>query len=557
LKPSPAHCIFGAEKERILKLAFVSVENSLSAIGFRKMAALARTIEPELKVFHVVPFKAASPLNRIRTKTYQHRDDPEIDLIASNLAKSEVVCFSSMSTHAEYTKNLIRAIRVKNPRAFIVWGGIHCIVDPEDAIRYADAVCIGEGEKAFPEFLSLFSAGRDYTHVGNFYFNESGRVIRNPLLPLLTSEELGSFPYPLLGDGESIYRPGRGFSRLEPIDYVRLEGLAYNIIWSIGCPNRCVYCGNSKFLNNHKNYGRLRFPSVDYIVDQIVHARERYPHISSVTFQDDMFMAIPLPVLREFAMKWRDRVNLPFAVHGLMSRYVDSQKMKTLISAGMFRVRMGIQSGSQRTLGFYKRPDSRKSIESAIGVIHRFSKYLMPPSYDLIVDNPLETSEDIIKTLDLLHSLPRPFILNVFPLMIIPGTELALIAKEKNLELPYIKQSYLSSTEANALILSSCLWKLPRGIYAFFLRRLANPGLGPRFRPLSVWLLKTFLVLKRALAHFRIGHFSVLPGKTAWILWKLGLVDIANRRIIRKCLSIQDGFPPDPLLELEDITSGP
>ena len=521
-----------------MKMAFVSVENSLIAIGFRKMAAFVRTIHPELGVFHVVPFKAASPLNRLRAKPYQHEDDPDIDLIASHLAKWDMVCFSSMSTHAEYTRNLIRAVRTKNPHAFIVWGGVHCIVDPEDAVRCADAVCVGEGEKAFPEFLSLMTEGRDHTNVGNFYFNRNGRVIRNPLLPLLTSEELGSLPYPLIGDGEFVYKTGRGVVPLEPLDYVRHEGLAYNMVWSIGCPNRCIYCGNSRFLNNHKDYGRLRFPPVDYILGQVVHARERYPHLSSVTFQDDMFMAIPLPVLEEFGEKWRDEVKLPFAVHGLMSRFIDPRKMEILISAGMFRVRMGIQSGSPRTLKFYKRPDSPESIEKATGVIHSFSKHMMTPSYDLIVDNPMETDEDIAATVDLLYRKPRPFILNVFPLMIIPSTELVEIAEEKNLDLPHIKQGQPSDSYANALIFALCLLRLPEGVYRLLLKRLAKPGAAARTHPITMRLLISCHTLKRALAHLRFGHFSVLPSKITWILWKTGLVGFANSRILRRWWSI-------------------
>lgn len=50
----------------VMKIAFVSVENSLISIGFRKMAALVRTIQPDLGVFYVVPFKAASILNGLR-----------------------------------------------------------------------------------------------------------------------------------------------------------------------------------------------------------------------------------------------------------------------------------------------------------------------------------------------------------------------------------------------------------------------------------------------------------------------------------------------------------
>jgi radical SAM superfamily enzyme YgiQ (UPF0313 family) len=509
------------------------------------MAALVRSIHPGLGVFFVVPFRATSISNRLKSKPYSYEDDPEIDAVAAHMAKWDMVCLSSMSTHAAYAQSLIRAIRKKNPGTFIVWGGIHATVSPEDAILHADAVCVGEGEKAFAEFLELFRAGRDYTGVRNFHFKINGRVIKNALLPLQTAEELGALPYPLLNEGEFLYKNKRGFTALRPLDYVRHEGLAYNTVWSIGCPNRCVYCGNSTFLKHHIDYGRLRFPSVDHMLGDVAHARRRYPHLSSVTFHDDMFMAIPLPTLEEFAEKWRDRIALPFAVHGLMSRYVDPRRMKTLISAGMFRVRMGIQSGSPRTLKFFRRQDSCESIEKAVGVIHRFSKFMMAPSYDLIVDNPMEGEEDIAATVRLLHRMPRPYILNAFPLMVIGGTKLAEIAQERNLDLPSIKQGHPSSSYANALILSVCLLRIPRLAFEFLLKRMAWPGATASAYPMTGRLLRSCLAIKRSLAHLRFGHCSVIPSRIAWILWKIGFVGSAHRTILHRCKSVVS----EPLLD--------
>ena len=92
---------------------------------------------------------------------------------------------------------------------------------------------------------------------------------------------------------------------------------------------------------------------------------------------------------------------------------------------------------------------------------------MMTPSYDVIVDNPKETADDIAATVNLLHSLPRPFILNVFPLMRIPSTELAEIADRENLALPLINQGQLAPSLANALILSSMLVRLPRRLLGF------------------------------------------------------------------------------------------
>jgi hypothetical protein len=144
----------------------------------------------------------------------------------------------------------------------------------------------------------------------------------------------------------------------------------------------------------------------------------------------------------------------------------------------------------------------------------------------------------IVATVELLYRKPRPFILNVFPLMIIPGTELADMAKERGLRLPYIKQGQPSGSYVNALIFALCLMKLPRVAYEFLLRRLAKPGAASQPHPITVRILLSLHVIKRALAHLRFGHLSVLPGRVTWTLWKSGIVGFTNRRILRRCSSV-------------------
>jgi radical SAM superfamily enzyme YgiQ (UPF0313 family) len=524
-------------------MALVSVENNISTIGFRKMASLVRSIQPEVEVAYVVPVRAVSPLKRLIGVPPVPHASVDIDAIAFYLAKFDMIGFSCMSSHADYTKKLISAIRTRNRNTFIVWGGIHCIVNPDDAAGHADAVCVGEGETAFKEFFRLFLEGKDYTGVGNFCFNRNGTIIRNPLLPLQTCEELEALPFPLYADRELIYRPDAGFVPIGQTDYVRLEGLQYNALWSIGCPNRCVYCGNSRFLKNHKDYAKLRHPSVDYIVREVKSARERHPHISTVTFHDDSFMAMPLNVLEEFATKWRREIALPFVVHGLIPRYVHREKMKTLISAGMVRVRMGIQSGSPQTLKFYRRPDNVEVITKALGVIRDYSTHMMTPSYDFIVDNPVETSADQAATIRLLYELPRPFMLNIYPLMIIPGTQLEEIAQKERLDLPIISPRRLSPSLFNLLVVGLALVKPPKRLFDYLLKKLEKSENAPDTYPVLVRVLESLVVIKRALLHVRFGNLSVIPSRCALTLWRSGAVSFLNRRMLQKCASI----PKEPV----------
>ena len=105
------------------------------------------------------------------------------------------------------------------------------------------------------------------------------------------------------------------------------------------------------------------------MLDEIESAVRKHPHISSVLFHDDSFMALPRDVLREFGEEYKRRVDIPFCVFGVIPNYVLEEKFDILCRAGMNRVRMGIQSGSARILDFYKRPSPPEKVRRAAAVV--------------------------------------------------------------------------------------------------------------------------------------------------------------------------------------------
>src|SRR5439155_27367163 len=136
--------------------------------------------------------------------------------------------FSSMSGYADLTRALLREVRRLNPKAYLMWGGIHPIMAPEDAIKDADGICVGEGEFAFERFFAAFKDGKDFTGTENFWFRRKGEVVRNGLLPLMTGEQMSALPLPNYGTGEKIFRPDRGYEPLTRGDYLEFNGLGYN-----------------------------------------------------------------------------------------------------------------------------------------------------------------------------------------------------------------------------------------------------------------------------------------------------------------------------------------
>ena len=139
-----------------MRVVFISVENSLSNIGFRRLASLVRLTRPDLEVGFVVPFRATAPWKRLTAQTYQQKLDDEVDAIASYLAQSDIVCFSSMSIHAEYTKSLIRAVRGKNPAVFVVWGGSTASSTLKTPSGRLTRSALGRVKKPFPSSCAYY-----------------------------------------------------------------------------------------------------------------------------------------------------------------------------------------------------------------------------------------------------------------------------------------------------------------------------------------------------------------------------------------------------------------
>jgi anaerobic magnesium-protoporphyrin IX monomethyl ester cyclase len=518
-----------------MRIHLVCVEDGLIALGFRKMTALVKSIHPNTHTYYV-PLSRRSMWKRI-TATEHDRDARfHARAVAEEIAHAEIVAFSSMSDYADFVKAIIAEVREINPHAYVVWGGIHPIIVPEDAVGFADAVCTGEGEIAFQEFFEKFAAGRDFTDTRNFWFRREGEVIKNGFLPLMTGEEMSAQPTLEYASGEEmLFTPERGFTTIGLREYLTFNNLGYNTIWSIGCPFRCTYCGNTKFILNDPKYRKLRHLTVDAMMSELERAVKVHPHLNSVLFHDDSFMALPRAVLRDFADAYKERVGIPFCVFGVIPNYVRDEKFDILVDAGMNRVRMGIQSGSARILEFYRRPSPPEKIMAATEVIGKYTPYMIPPAYDIIVDNPIETKEDIDATLRLLFEMPRPFTLNLFSLRVMPNTDMAEQFEELAIRPEDMAEGYfgLAPTLANALVYLMAILRPPRFLFEWWIRKAKPFHEAQKHYPKLNQSLRMLYFMRRGTDHLRNMDFGHSPGYVGWILWKLGVIGWWKQHVLK------------------------
>lgn len=513
-----------------MKVKFISVEEGITALGFRKVVSVARKLNPETEIYFITTGNLYSLKTHLLPSTREKFEDKDYLKIAKKLSGADLICFSSMTPSSAYVEKIIKNIRKYNSKAFILWGGTHPIINPEDAIRHVDAICTGEGELVYANFYKAFCDKKSYLKTRSMWFRKGRRIYRNLNLPLNDSKKLVSFPHLYCGLDCKIYDLKRNdFRDFTKNDYLNFNGLSYRTVWTIGCPFSCIYCANDAFIRYDCKYRVIRYSPVDYLLDEIKNAIRKYPFISTVVFYDDNFITIPVSTLKEFVKKYKKQIGLPFAVSGLHPNFITREKMNILGRAGMNRGRMGIQSASQRMLAFYQRPTPLPIVKRSANILADMArKYKMiPPSYDIIIDNPIEKKEDLVDSIRFLYQLKRPYTLTIFSLRVFPKTRLwDYFQSHPVADIRQLTSSYLETrkTMASMLLYMISVGKPPRFIFEYLLKRVNGYHENKRFYPTLYWLAKTMHLVSRGVAHMTHLDFTTIVGPYGYYLWKLGLI---------------------------------
>jgi radical SAM superfamily enzyme YgiQ (UPF0313 family) len=339
---------------------------------------------------------------------------------------SELIGISMMTVFFKYgvqiTETLKSALNIP-----VLWGGIHPTVQPEECLAYADMVCVGEGEEALVELVTKMENGQDYYDVPGMWFKENGKIIKNPMRRLI--QNLDTIPLPDNGYENKYIRSGRHICAMNEDLLSGHPGKrsVYKTLPTRGCLFECTYCVNSAFKKLFPKQNHIRKRSLDNVLRELMEVK----NAESIKFVDDHFLSYTEEEIEEFCRKYKNIIKLPLQVLGVSPATFNRKKVALLVDAGLTHLRIGIQTGSENTKKLYKRRHSNKYIIDIAKVAHEFR--IDKLSYDIIIDNPWESDEDIIETLMLLTRIPVPYQLNLFSLRLYPGTALYEMAKSNGI----------------------------------------------------------------------------------------------------------------------------
>jgi anaerobic magnesium-protoporphyrin IX monomethyl ester cyclase len=264
---------------------------------------------------------------------------------------------------------------------FSVAGGPDSAMRPEVYLDAGfDAVVSGEGEITLVELAHAVAAGRDPAGIPGTVVRRSGRLVRGPSRPFL--KDLDSLPTPAwdLVDMERYLG-----------DWQRRTGeRRAAVLTSRGCPFDCSWCSKPTFGRN------FRQQSPERVVQELVELRRRY-RVDYVRFCDDVF---------GISRAWIERLLDGMAAADLDLKFeclarVDLLKPELLHrmrAAGLARVYVGVESGSQKMLDLMNRGTRLAQVERTAAALRAEG---IRQFWFLMLGYPGETLEDVEATLQL------------------------------------------------------------------------------------------------------------------------------------------------------------
>ncbi len=220
------------------------------------------------------------------------------------------------------------------PGVLSIFGGPHPTFFPEMIhAEGVDAICLGEGEYAVLDLLNALQHGSPIDMIPNWWVKRGDEVVRNPLRPLLTPEQLDALPF---ADRALLYaaHPPSRTNKIRPF------------ITGRGCPYDCSFCFNKAYSELYGGTGRrTRRRSVDNVIREIKEVRENND-LAFIIFMDDTFI-LNRQWLTEFAARYRAEIGLPFWCQ-VRANLVEDDLIRMFKEMGCVSVSFGLEAGNDR-----------------------------------------------------------------------------------------------------------------------------------------------------------------------------------------------------------------
>jgi len=300
---------------------------------------------------------------------------------------------------------LAEAIK-KEFKTKVIMTGQHPMANPEEVLKVADFVCVGEYEFAVLDLVR----GKDPKIIPGVYPNSRGELPDINLLPFPEDDDVRRIDY---------HEPNCRFRQIQ-------------MYGSRGCPRRCNFCAAATLYYDQLNW---RPRNIDSIIQEIKGLKDKYPEMEGIFFDEETHN-----IQKNFNIQLSQEIKksgLDDLKYEAMCEYIslDEEALVEMKSAGYYKIRFGIETGSdhvaeQMTLG------KKHNLEKLRSILY-FGKDIGMLFYGTISVGGLGSSpEEDQKTVDLVYELASNGLMQEIQVSINtpqPGTDFYNSCIEKNL----------------------------------------------------------------------------------------------------------------------------
>lgn len=255
--------------------------------------------------------------------------------------------------------DLIQNLR-KNFSCHITVGGIYPTFEYEPMMKEhdeIDSIVLGEGEETIVDLVKAVEDKIPLETVDGIAYRSSDRIIKTKLRPLV--ENLDALPFPARDTLPVVYKK---------FNFV-------SIVTSRGCYGRCSFCSVDGFYSTFGPKYRVR--SAKNVMDEIEMLYKKYG-IHNFMFNDANFIG-GITSGRQRAIEIANEIlkrnlKLEFRIQ-CRANDIDKELFKTLKDAGLTRVYVGVESGSQPQLDRYQKDITVEQNYKAMSILNDLGLY--------------------------------------------------------------------------------------------------------------------------------------------------------------------------------------
>lgn len=325
--------------------------------------------------------------------------------------KPKYVGISMITTNFHGALKTARLIRSTLPDSYIIGGGTHMMIYPEETFTYDEFNfgIIGEAEQSLADFILQHQAGDvDYSSIPGLVYRENGKVIKSAKWALI--EDLDVIPFP-------------AYHLLERDNY-RMPNTGNNVITlylTRGCLYMCGFCFRNDQLKN------VRYKSIDKVIEEITYMVETFG-ARSINFVDEI-MTFKKRYFLEFCEKLSAKnFDLEWQAP-TRANCVDEEIIIAAKKSGCRTFRFGLESGSEDIM---KKNEKHLSLATSENALRLCRKHGIKTVGYFIIGYLDETEETIRATIDFAKRM-RPDYAAFFPATPMPETALYRESIEKGL----------------------------------------------------------------------------------------------------------------------------